>query len=68
VLQNYRRILAIELQSAAQALEFRRPLKSSPAVEELHSKVRDLIKATDEDRYMSIDMRLIERELLNLFK
>jgi histidine ammonia-lyase len=68
VLQNYRRILAIELQSAAQALEFRRPLKSSPAVEELHSKVRDLVKATDEDRYMSIDMRLIERELLNLFK
>jgi histidine ammonia-lyase len=56
------------LQSAAQALEFRRPLKSSPAVEELHSKVRNLIKATDEDRYMSIDMRLIERELLNLFK
>lgn len=65
VLMNYQRLLAIELMTAAQALEFRRPLKSSLAIEELHKKVRAQISRVSEDRYMSADMRLIERELLN---
>lgn len=37
VVLNTERVLAIELFNAAQALDFRRPLKSSPAVEAIHA-------------------------------
>ncbi|MCO6483435.1 MAG: histidine ammonia-lyase [Flavobacteriales bacterium] len=40
VAADVERILAIELLNAAQALDFRRPLKSSPAVEDLHAAFR----------------------------
>ncbi len=40
VVQNTERVLAIELFNAAQALEFRRPLKSSPRLERLFEKYR----------------------------
>lgn len=60
VLGNLRRILAIELLNAAQALEFRRPLKSSPSVESLHGKLRSFIPKTEDDRYFSDDLRKAE--------
>ncbi|MEI2708408.1 MAG: aromatic amino acid lyase [Chitinophagaceae bacterium] len=37
VIENVQRVLAIELLTAAQALEFRRPLKSSPFIEQIVS-------------------------------
>ena len=40
VAEDVERILAIELLNAAQALDFRRPLKSSTAVEDLHAAFR----------------------------
>lgn len=40
VVENVEKILAIELLNAAQALEFRRPLKSSPIIEKLVSAYR----------------------------
>ena len=40
VVLNTERVLAIELFNAAQALDFRRPLKSSPAVEAVHESYR----------------------------
>src|SRR5690606_13554591 len=38
VMQNTERVLSIELLNAAQALEFRRPLRSSPRIEELMAR------------------------------
>ncbi|NDC40688.1 MAG: histidine ammonia-lyase [Chitinophagia bacterium] len=40
VVRNVRRVLAIELLTAAQALEFRRPLKTSPKLEQLVTELR----------------------------
>ena len=40
VILNTERVLAIELFNAAQALDFRLPLKSSPVICELHEQFR----------------------------
>ena len=40
VVQNVQRVLAIELLTAAQALDLRRPLKSSPAIEKVFTALR----------------------------
>ncbi len=66
VLNNLRRVLSIELLNAAQALEFRRPLKSSPTVEALHSQLRMHIAKTENDRYFSDDLRKVESILQKL--
>jgi histidine ammonia-lyase len=57
VTENLQRILAIELLNAAQALEFRRPLKSSPVIEEFISSYRKVVSRTDDDRVLAIDIQ-----------
>lgn len=57
VMKNLENILAIELLNAAQALEFRRPLKSSAAVEKLFSDYRAVVAFNQSDRVLSDDMR-----------
>lgn len=52
VVNNTERVLAIELFNAAQALEFRRPLRSSEAVEMLVEKYRKVVPYIDNDRVM----------------
>ncbi|MGZ4036816.1 MAG: histidine ammonia-lyase [Bacteroidia bacterium] len=52
VLENVERILAIELLNAAQAMEFRRPLKSSPAIESLMAEFRKKVHFIHEDKIM----------------
>lgn len=49
---NTERVLAIELFNAAQALDFRRPLKSSPAIEEIHAAYRKAVPFISEDEMM----------------
>ena len=45
IVENVERIVAIELMCAAQALEFRRPLQSSPQLERAHPAVRAVVPA-----------------------
>lgn len=52
VVNNTERVLAIELFNAAQALEFRRPLRSSEAVESLVERYRKVVPYIDNDRVM----------------
>jgi histidine ammonia-lyase len=52
VVNNLERILAIELCNAAQALEFRRPLKSSAVIESLVAEYRKTVAFVEEDRLM----------------
>lgn len=52
VVENLHRILAIELLNASQALEFRRPEKSSPIIEKLISEYRIQVPFMDEDKIM----------------
>lgn len=60
VVTNTTRVLAIELMTAAQALDFRRPLKSSDKVEALHTAFRSQVPFIDVDTVMS---PLIERSV-----
>ena len=52
VVNNLERILAIELFNAAQALDFRRPKKSSPIIENFMKKYRTYVKFIQEDKVM----------------
>jgi len=52
VIENVERLLAIELMNASQAIEFRRPLKSSPKIESLLASYRKLIPFVQDDKIM----------------
>lgn len=52
VVQNTERVLAIELMNAAQALEFRRPMKSSETIEKLFEAYRKVVPFVDNDMIM----------------
>ncbi|MBI9037563.1 MAG: histidine ammonia-lyase [Bacteroidales bacterium] len=52
VVQNLERILAIELFNAAQALEFRRPKKSSKFIEDFIKKYRKIVSFIENDKIM----------------
>ncbi len=56
VLDNLQYILAIELMSASQAIEFRRPLKSSALLEFAHGYVRSFVGFAEEDRIFANDI------------
>lgn len=56
VLDNLEYILAIELMSATQAIEFRRPLKSSAILEFAHDYVRKFVRFAEEDRIFADDI------------
>ena len=52
VVENTERILAIELFNAAQALDFRRPLKSSKTIEDVHAAFRKVVPFIENDVVM----------------
>lgn len=56
VVNNLARILSLELMVAAQALEYRRPLQSSPEIEELVAGLRAKVSRYDTDRTMHTDI------------
>lgn len=60
VVENVQRVLAIELLCAAQALEFRRPSTSSPALENLHQAFRKMVTFNEADRLLHDDMVVAE--------
>ena len=62
-MKNLERILAIELMNASQALEFRRPLKSSAFIEMFVKSYRDEVPLVNEDRILHYD---IEKSILFL--
>jgi histidine ammonia-lyase len=63
ILKNVSRILAIEWCTATQAFEFRRPLQSSPKVEEWMTSLRNQISFLEVDRDLGIDLRRAEHLL-----
>ena len=52
VVENVEKIIAIELFNAAQALEFRKPLKSSPIIEQMLEIYRQYVPFVDNDTVM----------------
>lgn len=60
VLKNLKSLLAIELLTAAQGFEFRRPAKSTAFIEQMMEEVRSNIPMLEEDRLMHDDMVMAE--------
>ena len=56
IVDNVEKVLAIELLTAAQALEFRRPKRSSEKVEQILTAFRKEISFNDADRILHYDM------------
>jgi len=63
VVQNVQRVLGIELLTAAQALELRRPHKSSPALEQVWSELRKTASFMPEDDILHDKLVAAERFL-----
>jgi len=61
ILHNSRRVVAIELLCAAQALDLHRPLKSSPKLEAVHKRIRAKIPFLDIDRSLADDVEKMNR-------
>ncbi|RAK21753.1 histidine ammonia-lyase [Flavobacterium aquaticum] len=56
IVENVERILAIELLNGSQALEFRRPLKSSEFIEAFVKSYREEVSFVSEDRILHYDI------------
>jgi histidine ammonia-lyase len=56
IVENLERIIAIELFNASQAIEFRRPLKSSDFIEMFVKTYREDVPLVTEDRILHYDI------------
>jgi len=61
IIDNLEFILSIELLYAAQAIDFRRPLKSSKMLEACHSLVRQKVEFATEDRIFAYDINALQQ-------
>jgi histidine ammonia-lyase len=59
VLENVRNVIAIELMCAAQALDYRAPLKPGRGVQRAHATVRSIVPALQADRVMTPDIEAL---------
>ena len=57
--ENTATVVAIELLAATQGLDFHKPLKTSPLLEEAAHQIRALVKPYDRDRYFAPDIAAI---------
>jgi len=56
MLDNTAGVVGIEWLAAAQALDFHRPMQSSPALEAFHARLRAKVPRLAEDRLMAPDI------------
>jgi histidine ammonia-lyase len=60
VVANTARILAVEALASAQALEFRKPLKTSEPLDAAFRRLREKVPAYDRDRFLAPDLEAAE--------
>ncbi len=58
IVYNIEKVLAIEFMTAMQALDFRKPLKSSPLIEKVKSDYRKIVPFYDKDRVIYDDIQV----------
>ncbi|MCY9667163.1 histidine ammonia-lyase [Paenibacillus alginolyticus] len=56
-------MLAIELMTAVQALDFHRPMKSSPVIEQVYNLIRTQVPTVEEDRFFYPDIVTIYHQI-----
>jgi histidine ammonia-lyase len=59
VVANTGRVLAVELLAACEALDFRRPLRSSAALEAVHARVRQSVPTHGQDRVLGPEIEAL---------
>ncbi len=69
IVENLRRVLAIELMAAAQALDLQRPREASARLEEIRTRIRRFVPTLEKDRSLSEDIeelakRIHDRDIL----
>ena len=64
-INNLRRILAIEILAATRAIDFRAPLKASPALTKVITEVRKVVDGPGPDRVLSQEMSSVETLLMS---
>ncbi len=65
VFENVEQVLAIELFTAAQALDFRKPMRPGRGVEIAHRYIREIIPHSDADHYFKDDINEAVKLLQN---
>jgi histidine ammonia-lyase len=60
IIDNSQAVIAIEMMAAAQALDFRRPLRASPGVEAAYEVIRKYVPYLDEDRPLYDDINRLK--------
>jgi histidine ammonia-lyase len=60
IIDNSQAVIAIEMMAAAQALDFRRPLRASPGVEAAYEVIRKYVSYLDEDRPLYDDINRLK--------
>lgn len=71
VIENVEKILAIELLTASQAFEYRKPLKSGVVLDEIHKFIRTKVPFAESDRVFADDIEkgidiIQQGEIINL--
>ncbi len=66
VVENVTTVLAIEFMTAAQALSFRQPARTSPLLEEILTRYRQRVPVLAEDRFLHDDIMKTKEFLLSL--
>ena len=56
IVLNLERVLAIEFMVAMQALDYRKPVKSSPVIEDLRQQYREVVPRLEADRILHHDI------------
>jgi histidine ammonia-lyase len=65
IVEHVERIVAIELMCGAQAVEFRRPLRSSPRLEAVHGAIRKVVPRLEQDRVLAGDIEALAGAVRN---
>jgi histidine ammonia-lyase len=63
IVENAEWVLAIELMTAAQGLEYRRPLKPAREVDRAFETIRKYVPRLGEDRVLSDDIRKLAEQI-----
>jgi histidine ammonia-lyase len=63
IVENAEHVLAIELITAAEGLEYRRPLRSSEPIERAAARLRGIVPRLTEDRSLSGDIEALARAI-----
>ena len=64
IVRNVAGIIGVELIAGAQGLDFHAPLKTSPKLQAVHAKVREITPRFTRDRYWADDMAALQEAVL----